>query len=228
MPKMGFTAGVASRHYLATQHLWTAQHAARLCGEVELSFLDSESGYPAEHRAHALTAVLSSVAFLECLVNQVFQDVADTAPDTPNSRIDGISEAARDTMRVLWTEAKLDEKLSVLDKYQLALTCTGKPRFSSGRDPFQSGDLLIKLRNKLVHFKPEWHDHANEHKFEKHLKGRFADCQLPGDPWFPNKCLGAGCASWACNTAVALADDWWSQLGLSFDYRADLESWGRP
>ncbi|MCJ0892902.1 hypothetical protein MTX35_11610 [Rhodococcus sp. ARC_M12] len=222
------SVGVASRHYLATQHLWTAQHAARLCGEVETALRKTQVGNVVEHRSHAVTAVLSSVAYLECLVNQVFQDVADTEQGQPNSRTEGITEAAQSLMRTLWTDARLDTKLTVIDKYQLALLCVGKPRLETGRDPVQSAALLVRLRNELVHFKPEWHDHADEHRFERQLKNRFADSRLPGDPWFPNKCLGAGCASWACDTASALAVEWWSRMGLTFDYSADMRDWANP
>jgi hypothetical protein len=34
----GLTATLQSRQYVTMQHLWTARHAARLCGEQEPQF----------------------------------------------------------------------------------------------------------------------------------------------------------------------------------------------
>src|SRR6266545_3556852 len=67
---------VASRHYLASQHLWACRRQARLCVELENS-LAGRTPFHIEHRSNAMGAVLSAVTFLETLVNEVFQDAAD-------------------------------------------------------------------------------------------------------------------------------------------------------
>lgn len=221
------TATVSSRHYMATTHLWTARRSAQLCKEREESTTDAKAG-DVEHRSYAITAVLSSVAFLEGLVNEVLGDVADTPPGDTNPRTEGIPSSACAMIRTLWVESKLESKLQLLEKYQLALACAGQPRLELGEEPFQSASLLVRLRNALVHFKPEWQEHEEPHKFKSQLKGRFEDSQLGGDPWYPNKCLGAGCASWACDTATALADEWWQRMGIVRDYSGDFEVWPSP
>jgi hypothetical protein len=50
-----------------------------------------------EQRSLCVSSVLASVAFLEALVNEVWQDAADTAADKDNQRLAGLSrpEVAR-------------------------------------------------------------------------------------------------------------------------------------
>jgi hypothetical protein len=39
-----------------------------------------------------------------------------------------------------------------------------------------------------------------------------------GEPWFPNKALGAACADWACSSVITFARDWHGRMGLTFDF----------
>jgi hypothetical protein len=68
---------------------------------------------------------------------------------------------------------------------------------------------LIYLRNQLMHYKLKWQttdpeedDQYNiwrrlENKFEKNpFRGN------TGNPYFPDKCLGAGCAEWSIHVSV--------------------------
>lgn len=55
---------VASRHYLAAQHLWSALHNARLCYDLEVQNAGGES-FNIEQRTAAMNSVLAAVAFME-------------------------------------------------------------------------------------------------------------------------------------------------------------------
>ena len=44
----------------------------------------------------------------------------------------------------------------------------------------------------------------------------------PMNPWFPDRCLGAGCAAWSASTARAVADEWTKRLGLPRFYELDM------
>ena len=48
------------------------------------------------------------------------------------------------------------DRLPILEKYQMAIFLAGKEPLPEGREPYQPADLLIALRNALVHFRPEW------------------------------------------------------------------------
>jgi hypothetical protein len=177
------------------------------------------------HRSHAITAVLSAVAFLEAFINAIWQDAADSEPGKHIHYTDGISDDAMATMRELWTGKEDAERmLSLLGKYQIALVCAGHQRMDPGDEPFQSGDVLLKLRNVLVHFKPQWHWTDDDLKFVRRLKDKITrereNRQPIGQPWFPNKALGAGCADWACESSIAFAKAWHQSMGLTHDFDA--------
>ncbi len=65
---------------------------------------------------------------------------------------------------------------SLLSKFQVALVCAGHERMDKGAEPYQSVDVLIDLRNELVHFKPQWwHDDGrDEAKFVATLRAKLA------------------------------------------------------
>ena len=78
--------------------------------------------------------------------------------------------------------------------------------------------MLVKLRNAVAHYQPE-HLFAN---VPHRLKGKFAANALmagAGNPWWPDLCLGAGCAAWAIQTAMALADHVASAVGITPNYQ---------
>jgi hypothetical protein len=221
------TAAGATRFYMASNHLWTARHAAQLCAERESQIANTDS-QDMEHRSFVCTAVFFAVAFLEGLVNEVLGDAADPILGQENSHGAGITGNAESILNELWLgPAKLEERLQPLVKYQLALACAGKARLETGDDPYQSALILLKLRNALVHFKPDWQA-DDEPPLEKQLKGRFAENPQQIGQWYPYRALSAGCAEWACTTATNLADEWSQRLGLSWDYRAQFADWRAP
>ena len=121
----GSESSVAARHSLSLQYLWNARHSARLCAEGEA---DSERRRYYEVRGHSMTAVISAAAFVETIVNEVFQDVADYFGRA------GLSDGTVETMRVLWKGEEFDKAGSVLLKYQVALAAAGQPLMNSGRE----------------------------------------------------------------------------------------------
>jgi hypothetical protein len=222
---------VGSRHNFATQHLWNARHTARLCREREDHLLTVNAYQPdIELTSLVVSSVLAATAFLEALVNEVWQDAADTEPGETNQRLTGLSDDAVARMRELWLGDNFERSLQPLDKYRVALTCADQPPIDKGHDPYQSVQTAIQLRNALMHFKPklQWHD--EQHELEKRLKHKFQENRLPlGDPWYPNKALGSGCAEWAWTRCQELADQWWQQMGLERAYREeDFEHWPEP
>jgi hypothetical protein len=151
-------------------------------------------------------------------------DAADRKPgESYTAYIAGIADSSLNTMRELWTgKDQAERMLSVLGKFQLALVCAGQDRISEGSEPFQSTDLLVDLRNTLVHFKPQIHWTDDDLKFVRRLKSvirpETENNQSIGQPWFPNRVLGAGCADWACESAVDFARFWHDRIGLLYDF----------
>jgi hypothetical protein len=217
---------VASRHYVAGQHLWSARHHARLCAELEAE-KTGKTAFDIQHRAYAVSAVLSSVVFLEALVNETFQDAADGNA----SRIAPLDQRCIDLMGEYWNDSDGGRHVSILEKFEKALLFADRPRLDRGATPYQDAKLLIGIRNRLVHFRPAWMTAGEQTKEEAKVKGKFAENALmagKGNPWFPDKCLGAGCAQWSWETSLALADDWTKRLGIPRPYQADNDSWPQP
>jgi len=116
-------------------------------------------------------------------------------------------------------------KSSVLDKYDTALALCDRDEFNKGAAPYQPVALLIKLRNALTHFVPEWqpgggwpHEDAELAKLSKSLRGMFPENSLTEDfqPYFPYRCLGYGSSKWAVTSSVAFVAEFRARLGLGF------------
>lgn len=218
------TPRIGVRDYMASQHLWTARREAWLCREREERLVnDADGDLDRQHRSHAITAVLSAVAFLEAFVNATWEDAAHIKSGQHTAYTMGIPSDGLATMRELWTgKDKAERMLSLQSKYQVALVCAGRDRMDEGAEPLQSADLLVELRNVLVHFKPQTHWSDGDHKFVRRLKSVIRpereNRQPIGQPWFPNKVLGAGCADWACEASIAFARVWHDRVGLSSDF----------
>ena len=191
------SARVASRHYLASEHLWSAQHQARLCADLEIE-LKGTTHHSYEHTSWAIGAAFSTVVFLEALVNEVFQD----ASDEQRNRLGALDDLTIARMGGYWLAG---EQRSMLAKYQAGLTFAKAAEFETGASPYQDVSLLTKARNALVHFRPETVAEDDIMDLQRKLAGRFDDNALlagTGNPWFHSKMLGAGFALWA--TAVSL------------------------
>jgi hypothetical protein len=226
-PTIALTGGVPrvqTRVFVTMDYLWTARHAAKLCGRLERQLLRNDP--QVEHRTLAMTAVFFGAAFLEALVNEVILDLIDPPPGGPSARVEGIPADANAiaVIRAMWRRSR--PRASLLDKYNETLAAVAVNRakavpYTENRDPYRSAELLIQFRNHLVHFKPKTRDIHTDHEFETRFKNAkiVENQQDIGKPWFPNKALGAGLAEWACESSSRFAKSWWGRIGIrrSFD-----------
>jgi hypothetical protein len=113
-------------------------------------------------------------------------------------------------------------KLETIAKYQLMLTAGGVSPLAKGFQPYQDARLAVRLRNALMHYRPEtlWSEEIDD--LQKQLHGKFAENTLrrgAGNPWWPNHCLGQGCAQWVIHSVRALADDVFARLNVTPNYQ---------
>lgn len=170
-------------------------------------------------RSYVTASILESAAFQEALINEVLLSAAHD-----NLEVGG--ELGADERRNLAdAAAKLDPK-PTLDKYQAVLELLGRRVFDRGAQPFQNADLLVRLRNALLHYKPRWRPGAGSPETTIPLDQRLQSKGFPlnplfpkENPFFPDRCLSHGCAEWAIRSAVALTDDFLSRLGVSAPYQ---------
>jgi hypothetical protein len=200
---------------LSQFHLDSAIHFASACAEIEKAESDMDWPQPRwnEARSNALAAVLLAAASLESSINEFYQQ----AIDKDKKALKSLHENQMKLLAEIWPEI---ERLSPLRKYQIALVAVGHNRMKKSQEPYRSVDGLMRLRNALLHFKPEWDDDLNIHKsLEEHLSQLFPISALAGRAkgrmvWFPNKCLGAGCAGWAIESSIKFVREFVEILGI--------------
>ncbi len=195
---------------LAVNHLLSARVFTRGAGAIEAANAGQPYGeFWEELQAHAHAAVLTAVAGLEAYANELFVDHADVFPDL-----------RLDVMAKLW---EFYELKPMLEKYEFALLLRAGAPFDRGAATYQQVAALIRLRNALTHYKPEWSDDQVEHaKVSLSLQDKAVRCAfLPAhEPLFPRGWVSCGSARWAVRTVVNFI--------LDFEQRARLESRIRP
>lgn len=185
---------------------------ARQCAAVEAAV---QPGAPfdeaamIENRSCAIAAVTASVAFLEATVNELLHAARHLGLQGSGK----LPAAERETLILL---ADVIDRENLKDKFDLILKFLRRQPMASGAQPCQDAWLLIDLRNKLVHQRPEFNPPLDEPskktesmKLEAKLRYAFTPNNPffgPGNAFFPDHCLGHACAVWAWRTALAFSD----------------------
>lgn len=103
-------------------------------------------------------------------------------------------------------------------KYEIALGLAEKEPLDHGVVIYQDVRLLIKLRNALIHYEPMSSTSTAEssRKLEQKFQSKFLLNPLTGrkTPFFPERCLGHGCAKWAVKSSVKFVDHCLSTLEI--------------
>jgi hypothetical protein len=206
----GATEQVAAGLY---RHLlFTARHMSELACELEKEHAGAaaDADVIRRHRAYVIGTVFSAAAFLEASINELYLEVQE---HTANGG--GMGQR-----RVLAVPAHFWSAVArppILHKYQLALVVADAEPFDERRSPFREADGLIAVRDALVHGRPEWRDaHGRRQNLERRLRGKFPHnpFSIEGDPEFPDRMLGAGCAMWAVRVAEKFSDDFCHRMSI--------------
>jgi len=197
------TVRLRTRTNLALHHLLAAGRYAAQIAIVE----QENKGQPLgpfwdEILQNSLGVVTLSVAALECYANELWFEHAPARPEMNEAAAEKISE--------------LIDRESVITKYSLALSLYTGKSLELGCEPVQNVDALIKLRNGVVHFRPEWFGSQAKHeKLSKQLGGRFVPSQFfPNEPLFPRAWATGDFAYWAIRSTVNFLDYYYSEAGL--------------
>ena len=217
-------------HWFSLDQAIAATLFSRKCAELEANPAASTQAEQArglkwseatqrEHRSFAAASILASVAFLEASVNELFAS-------TKHENLREVGASLQPSDRTALTAAT--EMLSgnrLLDRFQLALLLLRRPAFDIGAQPYQDAVLLVRLRNELVHYTPQFRSGASseptlsaEAKWLRCLESkRFSINPFTGEgnPFFPDKCLCHGCTMWAWNAAVTFCDSFFNEIGVT-------------
>jgi len=229
-----FTANLTlkSRTYYSIYHIKSAAHFSKLSADVEKAFDGKYSDeLYCKQMAYVTGAVFASVSFLEATINELFVDAHDKIPTVVNQlhpeAISQLSEMWKlGVPKLEMLKLGVPKASKILQKFQTALTLNKKPLFDAGKQPYKDIECLIKLRNALVHYEPEWITNSSDteeitiQKLENILKGKFQLNPLAGmgNSFFPDKCLGHGCAEWTVRSSIMFTDEFFLRMGLKPTY----------
>ena len=198
-----------SRDRLSRHHIISAHHFAESAEDIEAHGGDVPPDEKWRYRAYVTASVLSAVAYMSASINELYLEVRKLSQSgEPHVRreLDLLIEA--------WPRIS---RVQVLQRYQLALAVADADQYNPGRAPYLDADNLIKLRDALLSYDTEWDDERGKHHtLEARLQKKFPPSPLVSArrPWFPDRCLGAGCAKWAVETVQVFTNDFYKRMAL--------------
>jgi hypothetical protein len=204
---------------LSTEHLAASVVFATQARELESGRLKPQVLHVrSELTAAALACVMSSVAYLEANINEDISNAVDEGHG------DGLikDHLVIERLRTAWESSA--GKTTILDKYDLVLALADVATFKKGANPHQGVAKLIRLRNALTHFVPEWQpgggsgEDAELDSLSKSLRRVFPENALAEsyEPFFIGRCLGYGSSKWAVMVSVAFVTEFRNRLAVGF------------
>lgn len=197
-------------HSFQREHLLAASFFVAMAGRIE-SRGAAAVGVEGmtRHRASVTGAIVSSVAFLESSINELYLEFQRAGDDGS-----AIPTRAHTQLEILWPST---DGAPLMRRYQVALQSVDAERFNERRSTYKNVERLLELRDALVHHQPERHDERQRHQgLQRRLRTCFSPNTLPGPRarWFPDLCLGAGCATWALRSAEAFSNEFSIRMGI--------------
>jgi hypothetical protein len=163
-----------------------------------------------EHRSYVVSAVIQCAAALET-------EISSIARHGPGHHLgsNGIDIAGQEFLQPL---IDVIDDQPTLHRYELILHLLRRPPIDRGNYPYQQANLLIRLRNELVHYKSKWGPEMEREKLFASLQ----QMKLDKPPFvssetnfFPHQCLSASLASWSVMTTISFINEFSEKLGIS-------------
>lgn len=211
-------ASTTTRYSFTAQFLRGAAIFARRAHEIEGANVVFTDELQAEYVACVVGAVTQASAALEA-------EIAEVTIHGPGHHLgsNGLDAAGRDFLAPL---VEVIDGEPALRRYELVLHLLGKPALSRGTQPYQNADLLVRLRNELVHFKSRWTEEMGGQRLFaslEQLKLAWPKSSSLDMNFFPHRCLSASLASWSVITSVAFINAFYANLGFGSPLTAHSE-----
>lgn len=196
------TATAKTRTNLALHHLFAACRFSARIGQIEAENIGQPFGaFWEEILQNSLGVATLTVAALESYANEMYFEGAILMPSL--NHVAAVDFAA------------IVDKETILKKYAMALSILTGKRLDMGIAATQNADTLIRLRNAVVHFRPEWFDEQGKHeKLSKVLQNRFTPSAfLQNESVFPRAWASHSFTVWAIKSTVQFIDHFYAELG---------------
>jgi len=178
-----------------------------------------------DYYSYSISSIILSIAFFESTINEFFDDISHNIRLSSINNQEGIlNEQYINTVKFMKDENLFRRSgLKMFEKYNIALKLGGKSPISKEEIISRELKILVELRNELVHADPEWiwldeNEKLQKSKtleFENKFKNKFnTNPYVKGGPFFPNRCIGYGCAKWAISTVVNYSDEFFKRMEL--------------
>lgn len=161
------------------------------------------------HRGLVVGAILQAAAALECEIWEVL--VYGPGHHLGSNGID------TDAQALLKPMAEIIDHEPVLERYAFVLHLLRKSPFSRGAQPWQDADLVVRLRNELVHYKSRWGQARDRSKLLQTLQAKSAlkpPFMPTGMNFFPYHCLSAARALWGARSCFEFLDSFYARLDM--------------
>jgi hypothetical protein len=212
------TAKIDARYFFAPQFLMAAAFFSKQAADLELQYARGERSNEElveQHRAFVVGSVMQACSALEAEISTVLLD-------GPGHQL-GSNGIDHQAARFLRPVAAVFDKLPTLARYSMTLHLLGKRPLDKDGQGYEMADLLVKLRNELVHYKAQWGIARDGPKLVKRLEhlGHPAPPYLTGDNHpFPLRYLSTATAAWATSSALALIDEFYRCLEVANPFDA--------
>lgn len=152
--------------------------------------------------SYSTACIFSVVASLESYINEIYIDGGINFPDI-----------RAEVMEEVW---KNTDKKPILEKYDFALLLKKKSLLIKGDGLYQNVNLVINLRNTLIHFKPEWDGQQSEHcKISAKLQGKFGKSPfMENESFLPKAWASYECTNWAVKSCIDFIYDFENRFGV--------------
>lgn len=182
-----------------------------------------------DSHAYAVGVVMSSVAYLESNINELFEKNSDGFQAKIN-KLNQLEESI-DKCKNWWGNDK-NKRSTVIHKYNTFLKLNNKSKISSKSLLFKDINNLIFLRNQLMHYTPEWVSRENEEGKGVHIaisekfEGKFPISKFyenSNNPFYPDKLLGYGSSKWILNQVCDFSKEFYRKFEVEAPYARRLE-----
>lgn len=203
IPTIQFRISLKCRANFSQYHLLAAKNAALVASNIEdkyKSIAPPQDDF-ALYLSQVSTAVICSVAALESNINEYLVDHEKRISELSVSFTPDVLKKYRKLKKGNILQ-QLFECSDVFLKYDIVSFIIKEDLLPENK-LIQDVRYLIRLRNALTHFTPEWDNAPSKHdSLRKSRKNRFSisPFSTSGSLFFPYQ-LGSSCAIWSCRVS---------------------------